>query len=250
MNRSYRDILRQEINDRYNSSSKIYRFISVIHFMKLFFLSSYIITYIDYDCNTPYLTWAIGCIFLIILMNIRCRLSFNRSSSMVYKLYYTIVILLYIFWLYKGFTIYFNEKTCVLRDYVLAYLIFDIATDIIFILNFVCIYCLLYFNICTRSVRFYSILNFISSEPNIQQVDISNMSEIIYSNDLYQDTSQTQCPICLIDFEEGNILDGFTCKHIFHKECINNWLLLKNTCPMCRQPIIDGNQLNEPLIQN
>lgn len=46
-----------------------------------------------------------------------------------------------------------------------------------------------------------------------------------------------ECPICMskINFHSKKILD---CKHSFHKECIDEWLKTKNTCPCCRH-IVD-----------
>src|SRR2546428_785443 len=41
------------------------------------------------------------------------------------------------------------------------------------------------------------------------------------------------CSICL-----GNILDSVystNCGHYFHKECMNEWFVYNNTCPVCRQ---------------
>jgi len=45
------------------------------------------------------------------------------------------------------------------------------------------------------------------------------------------------CPICIIDFEEGDDLRLLPCegKHIFHQECVDPWLLeLSSSCPICR----------------
>jgi hypothetical protein len=45
------------------------------------------------------------------------------------------------------------------------------------------------------------------------------------------------CSICLTE------LDRFTqrldCGHEFHNDCINLWLIKNNTCPMCRENIIE-----------
>ena len=43
------------------------------------------------------------------------------------------------------------------------------------------------------------------------------------------------CSICLDEFEEDQNLSEFKeCKHLFHKECIEQWIQTKGTCPMCR----------------
>lgn len=45
-----------------------------------------------------------------------------------------------------------------------------------------------------------------------------------------------QCPICLEDFIEGEIITALACdkNHTFHPNCIDKWLNSKSTCPVCR----------------
>ncbi|KAK3198974.1 hypothetical protein Dsin_022389 [Dipteronia sinensis] len=48
----------------------------------------------------------------------------------------------------------------------------------------------------------------------------------------------TDCAICLDDFVDGDscrIL--IVCNHIFHSNCIDQWLKYQLTCPICRKPI-------------
>lgn len=42
------------------------------------------------------------------------------------------------------------------------------------------------------------------------------------------------CPICFEDKE----LKETKCKHKFCNECIDTWLLMKNSCPLCRKELI------------
>ncbi|KAH9942496.1 uncharacterized protein BXZ73DRAFT_88050 [Epithele typhae] len=46
------------------------------------------------------------------------------------------------------------------------------------------------------------------------------------------------CPICIVDFEEGDDLRVLPCEghHRFHPACVDQWLLeLSSSCPICRQ---------------
>lgn len=43
-----------------------------------------------------------------------------------------------------------------------------------------------------------------------------------------------QCPVCLKEFEKGNVVKTLPCRHTFHKECIIPWLEKTNSCPLCR----------------
>ncbi|XP_010555723.1 PREDICTED: putative RING-H2 finger protein ATL21A [Tarenaya hassleriana] len=43
------------------------------------------------------------------------------------------------------------------------------------------------------------------------------------------------CPICLSEYEPKETLRTIpTCRHCFHSECIDEWLKLSATCPICR----------------
>ena len=46
--------------------------------------------------------------------------------------------------------------------------------------------------------------------------------------------SSEDCSICLKVPKEKDIINKLPCKHIFHKECIVEWLSKINTCPLCR----------------
>lgn len=45
------------------------------------------------------------------------------------------------------------------------------------------------------------------------------------------------CPVCLDILDENSI--ATVCNHSFHYDCIFTWLLKHNTCPTCRNCIIE-----------
>ncbi|GFQ07713.1 putative RING-H2 finger protein atl21a [Phtheirospermum japonicum] len=48
-------------------------------------------------------------------------------------------------------------------------------------------------------------------------------------------TSDGTCPICLSDFQPKETLRSIPeCNHYFHADCIDEWLKLNGTCPLCR----------------
>jgi hypothetical protein len=64
--------------------------------------------------------------------------------------------------------------------------------------------------------------------------DISGKSKDVVPAAIGRET----CPICIVDFEEGDDLRLLPCegKHRFHQECVDPWLLeLSSSCPICRQ---------------
>lgn len=52
------------------------------------------------------------------------------------------------------------------------------------------------------------------------------------------------CAICFEEYDDTSLLQVFDCRHCFHVECMQQWLLsrVKNaidpTCPLCRRPIV------------
>ncbi|EFC48235.1 predicted protein [Naegleria gruberi] len=64
---------------------------------------------------------------------------------------------------------------------------------------------------------------------------LNHFGEVCQS-DMPQITEGDMCITCMCDFEEGDEVRWITkCAHIFHKNCIDNWLNNHSTCcPICR----------------
>ncbi|KAF7666608.1 hypothetical protein LDENG_00099380 [Lucifuga dentata] len=39
------------------------------------------------------------------------------------------------------------------------------------------------------------------------------------------------CAVCIESYKAGEVVTVLTCDHIFHKACIEPWLLERRTCP-------------------
>lgn len=48
------------------------------------------------------------------------------------------------------------------------------------------------------------------------------------------DNGITNCPICLDDFNKEKEIIVLKCDHIYHKECIIEWVKMNISCPLCR----------------
>jgi hypothetical protein len=48
-----------------------------------------------------------------------------------------------------------------------------------------------------------------------------------------------QCVICIEDFKKNDIVLQLPCnlKHVFHRDCISDWVKVKLVCPVCRAAI-------------
>lgn len=76
--------------------------------------------------------------------------------------------------------------------------------------------------------------------------DINKMENIIFekfkTNELCKNT---QCNICLEEYEDSDYLILFKCNHYFHKDCIIKWLEdNSNKCPICREEVSKGKPIN------
>ncbi|DBA05051.1 TPA: hypothetical protein N0F65_000739 [Lagenidium giganteum] len=60
-----------------------------------------------------------------------------------------------------------------------------------------------------------------------------------YEATMFED-EDASCCICLNDYELQQELRRLPCKHHFHKECVDEWLMVNSTCPTCRKSIFDG----------
>nr|GEW83543.1 probable E3 ubiquitin-protein ligase RHA4A [Tanacetum cinerariifolium] len=61
---------------------------------------------------------------------------------------------------------------------------------------------------------------------------------ILFDEDLYSEDSM--CCVCLGEFEINEKLHQIpACQHMFHGDCIRNWLYSNITCPLCRCSVVN-----------
>ncbi|XP_074869314.1 RING finger protein 215 isoform X2 [Carettochelys insculpta] len=46
------------------------------------------------------------------------------------------------------------------------------------------------------------------------------------------------CAVCLDQFHKNQCLRVLPCSHEFHRDCVDPWLLLQQTCPLCKHNIL------------
>uniref|UniRef100_A0A803T2Y1 RING-type domain-containing protein n=1 Tax=Anolis carolinensis TaxID=28377 RepID=A0A803T2Y1_ANOCA len=54
------------------------------------------------------------------------------------------------------------------------------------------------------------------------------------------DLAEETCVVCLETYKPRDVVRILTCRHIFHKRCIDRWLLKRRICPICIRPIIQN----------
>ncbi|KAJ2465012.1 hypothetical protein EV174_006724, partial [Coemansia sp. RSA 2320] len=49
------------------------------------------------------------------------------------------------------------------------------------------------------------------------------------------DLEDRMCAICLSDYEDGEILRLLPCSHHMHQSCVDEWLHINRSCPLCKR---------------
>ncbi|KAK4371347.1 hypothetical protein RND71_010822 [Anisodus tanguticus] len=62
-----------------------------------------------------------------------------------------------------------------------------------------------------------------------------SQAKVHYHKEDIDDDIASGCSICLADYKDNDMLKLLSnCGHIFHVNCIDPWLRLHSTCPICR----------------
>ena len=72
--------------------------------------------------------------------------------------------------------------------------------------------------------------NKINKDDFIGKNKIDRIENIKFNID---NTSFFQCGICMDTFQDGEQLKKLVCSHIYHKDCLNQWIQSKKDCPLC-----------------
>ncbi|KAI9124505.1 hypothetical protein K1719_004427 [Acacia pycnantha] len=71
----------------------------------------------------------------------------------------------------------------------------------------------------------------INTFPKLSYSEMKNSS---YYN-IEDPSNSSSCSICLADYKEDDMLRLLPdCGHVFHLLCVDPWLKVHNTCPICR----------------
>ena len=70
---------------------------------------------------------------------------------------------------------------------------------------------------------------------------MNQLPEIIVEDVNKLDNEKKNCVICLEDFKTGDKATILPCIHMFHNNCIKNWLKKQNCCPICKFKITEAN---------
>jgi hypothetical protein len=85
----------------------------------------------------------------------------------------------------------------------------------------------------------YSYEDLVSLEPVPRGLkSLDHLPTTVYEGQALP-SDQTSCAVCMADFEVTEELRSLHCTHHFHKECIDKWLGVAPTCPVCKGEVHD-----------
>ncbi|KAK8945633.1 RING-H2 finger protein ATL67 [Platanthera guangdongensis] len=74
--------------------------------------------------------------------------------------------------------------------------------------------------------------------PSLESVDVAAIPTMKYHREAFRPKGDAQCSICLAEYEDKEMLRIMpACLHNFHLTCIDVWLEMHSTCPICRLPL-------------
>ena len=79
-------------------------------------------------------------------------------------------------------------------------------------------------------------------ELGLDEATLRNYPKLIYAQaKLHKGNSVSSCcSICLGDYKDTDVLRLLPdCGHLFHLKCVDSWLRLHATCPLCRKSPLD-----------
>ncbi|KAK6131617.1 hypothetical protein DH2020_034631 [Rehmannia glutinosa] len=74
-------------------------------------------------------------------------------------------------------------------------------------------------------------------EIGLDEATLKSYPKLLYSEAKanHKDSTATCCSICLADYKNSDLLRVLPdCGHLFHVKCVDPWLRLHPTCPVCR----------------
>lgn len=87
----------------------------------------------------------------------------------------------------------------------------------------------------------YKIFKYILCLPDF----ITSLPILLYKQNYIEDDEETKeeesvndiCVICRMNFINGDEIRKLPCTHIYHRKCIDKWLMGKRSCPTCKHTI-------------
>jgi len=110
------------------------------------------------------------------------------------------------------------------------------------------------------TIRYFCLRNRVNGRHQRQHhIRNNDIPEVMFAKDLLDPSSNetgelqmrrretrlinNSCPICLDFFDEKVKIKLLPCGHGFHLKCLGPWIAHSDSCPICRQTILDKNEV-------
>ncbi len=81
-----------------------------------------------------------------------------------------------------------------------------------------------------------------NENPGMSQQELSSLPKVSYHR---KNEEPDLCTICYCEFEENEGIIELSCKHMFHQECIFEWLKRVSNCPVCKKKLKERRRKEE-----
>lgn len=78
----------------------------------------------------------------------------------------------------------------------------------------------------------------------------SGLVNIFWSHVNDDNCDLQECCICLSSYDDGVELRQLPCGHHFHCSCIDKWLFINATCPLCKYNILKSSNNDQGEVQS
>mmetsp|Transcript_7464 Transcript_7464/g.11159 ORF Transcript_7464/g.11159 Transcript_7464/m.11159 type:complete len:165 (-) Transcript_7464:137-631(-) len=90
--------------------------------------------------------------------------------------------------------------------------------------------------ICKKAYSLYCVYNRVESSKSEGGLKLCQIEQL--KSSVYNGSTHSTCAICLTDFEQNEgVVILPSCQHTFHRKCLNEWLLRKTACPLCKNVV-------------
>ncbi|KAK7207064.1 hypothetical protein BZA70DRAFT_3042 [Myxozyma melibiosi] len=76
-----------------------------------------------------------------------------------------------------------------------------------------------------------------NAAPPAAQEEIQALPNISVKEHAEEIAKTPDCPLCMEAYTDTDMIKILPCKHFFHPPCITQWLVVSDSCPLCRTPI-------------
>ncbi|XP_013416608.1 RING finger protein 150 [Lingula anatina] len=73
-----------------------------------------------------------------------------------------------------------------------------------------------------------------AAKKAIQKIPVRTLK----SGDKETETEYEQCAVCIENYRPHEVVRILPCRHMFHKSCVDPWLLEQRSCPICKTDIL------------